>query len=174
MNPRSAFRVLGLTPEASDDDIHRAWLDLAQVWHPDRFAHDARLREKAERNLQRINEAYQALQGGGTVKPVNVASRITESFAAILGLGEPGEPPEVPGGPAAESDAEDDAEEAADSAQAPTGPIGARDSLKVLGLGVRRSHARGGEHGRHGRPRLTPMFWLFVVIIPLIIVLLLR
>jgi hypothetical protein len=32
------------------------------VWHPDRFAHAERLQEKAQKNLKRINEAYEALR----------------------------------------------------------------------------------------------------------------
>ena len=37
-------------------------MDLVKVWHPDRFQGDSRLREKAERTLQGINEAYEALR----------------------------------------------------------------------------------------------------------------
>jgi hypothetical protein len=35
---------------------------LAQVWHPDRFAGNDRLREKAEEKLKEINQAYEKLR----------------------------------------------------------------------------------------------------------------
>jgi curved DNA-binding protein CbpA len=53
--------VLGLTRGASPDDIKEAFRDLAQVWHPDRFGHDPRLRAKAEEKFKQINAAYQEL-----------------------------------------------------------------------------------------------------------------
>jgi hypothetical protein len=53
--------VLGLTRGASPDDIKEAFRDLAQVWHPDRFGHDPRLRVKAEEKFKQINAAYQEL-----------------------------------------------------------------------------------------------------------------
>jgi hypothetical protein len=57
--------ILQVTRDASPADIRRAYLDLVKVWHPDRFLSDARLRDKAQRTLQQINEAY-ALLGNGT------------------------------------------------------------------------------------------------------------
>lgn len=57
-----AYRLLGLAPGASPDEVRTAYRDLAQVWHPDRFLDNARLREKAEVNLRRINEAYTVLR----------------------------------------------------------------------------------------------------------------
>ena len=58
------YRELELSPDASADQVREAWRDLAQVWHPDRFAGNERLQEKAQERLKRINEAYQALKGG--------------------------------------------------------------------------------------------------------------
>lgn len=62
IDPAQAYRLLGLSPGASPDDVKTAYRDLAQVWHPDRFPDNARLREKAEANLRRINEAYMVLR----------------------------------------------------------------------------------------------------------------
>jgi hypothetical protein len=62
IDPVQAYRLLGLAPGASLEDVKTAYRDLAQVWHPDRFRENARLREKAELNLQRINEAYAVLR----------------------------------------------------------------------------------------------------------------
>lgn len=62
IDPSQAYRLLGLAPGASFEDVKTAYRDLAQVWHPDRFPDNARLREKAEVNLRRINEAYTVLR----------------------------------------------------------------------------------------------------------------
>jgi len=49
--------VLGLPPEASNEDATAAYKDLIRVWHPDRFQNDDRLRRKAEDETKKINEA---------------------------------------------------------------------------------------------------------------------
>ena len=58
------LRVLGLGPGASAQEIKAAYRDLAKVWHPDRFAHDPRLQQKAQEQLKEINEAYGRLVSG--------------------------------------------------------------------------------------------------------------
>ena len=56
-----AYEVLGVKPGVSDRELKAAHRDLAKVWHPDRFLHDPRLREKAQEKLKEINEAYEQL-----------------------------------------------------------------------------------------------------------------
>jgi curved DNA-binding protein CbpA len=62
LDPTQAYRMLGLAPGATPEEVKTAYRDLAQVWHPDRFPDNARLREKAVRNQQLINEAYAVLR----------------------------------------------------------------------------------------------------------------
>jgi len=62
LDAAQAYRLLGLAPGATADEIKTAYRDLAQVWHPDRFPDNDRLREKAQQSLQRINEAYALLR----------------------------------------------------------------------------------------------------------------
>ena len=52
----------GLNAAATSDEIRLAYRDLVNVWHPDRFGADARLRAKAEEHLKSINAAYHALE----------------------------------------------------------------------------------------------------------------
>jgi hypothetical protein len=59
------YKVLGLEPGASPEEVKQAYRDLIKVWHPDRFAHDLRLQEKAQEKLKEINEAYDRLQSAG-------------------------------------------------------------------------------------------------------------
>lgn len=62
LDTTQAYRVLGLVPGATMDEVKTAYRDLAQVWHPDRFPDNNRLRDKAQLTLQRINEAYALLR----------------------------------------------------------------------------------------------------------------
>jgi DnaJ domain len=62
MTTEECFQTLGIGSGASHEEIRRAYLDLAKVWHPDRFESDPHLRSLAEEHLRCINEAYQTLQ----------------------------------------------------------------------------------------------------------------
>jgi preprotein translocase subunit Sec63 len=53
--------VLDLTPPVAMADLKEAYKDLVQVWHPDRFAHNPRLRLRAEEKIKVINLAYETL-----------------------------------------------------------------------------------------------------------------
>ena len=64
MTRADCYRELEIGPDATTEQIRQAWRDLAQVWHPDRFGDNERLRGKAQERLKRINEAYQALSRG--------------------------------------------------------------------------------------------------------------
>jgi len=55
------YEILEIDPGTSLEEIKRAYRDLAFVWHPDRFAHNDRLQQKAHQRLTEINEAYQQL-----------------------------------------------------------------------------------------------------------------
>lgn len=63
------YQILGLNPGASEEEIKEAYRDLINVWHPDRFSNNQRLREKANEKLKEINIAYNKLKShiaGGT------------------------------------------------------------------------------------------------------------
>lgn len=57
------YARLGVSPDATPDELRHAYLRLVKLWHPDRYTHapDA-LRERAERRMRQINEAYEALR----------------------------------------------------------------------------------------------------------------
>ena len=52
------YEILGAKPGASAQELKAAYKDMAKVWHPDRFAHDPPLQQKAQEKLKEINEAY--------------------------------------------------------------------------------------------------------------------
>jgi curved DNA-binding protein CbpA len=55
---KQCFEILELSPDASVDEVQQAYKDLVNIWHPDRFAANPRLRQKAETKLKEINRAY--------------------------------------------------------------------------------------------------------------------
>ncbi|HEV2863516.1 MAG TPA: DnaJ domain-containing protein [Pyrinomonadaceae bacterium] len=58
------YELLGVAPGTDGDELKAAYRDMAKVWHPDRFSHDARLQQKAQEKLKEINEAYERLTSG--------------------------------------------------------------------------------------------------------------
>ena len=60
------YRVLGLSPGASDEEVKKAYRKLAMKYHPDRNPGD----EEAARKMQQINAAYDAIKN-----PEKAASR---------------------------------------------------------------------------------------------------
>jgi len=54
--------MLGLKPGASQEELVQAYRDLANVWHPDRFADNPRLQKKAEEKIKEINAAYEYIK----------------------------------------------------------------------------------------------------------------
>jgi curved DNA-binding protein CbpA len=56
------YRILDLEPGASPEEVDQGYLDLAWVWHPDRFPRHSRLQKKATYKLQELNEAHEQLR----------------------------------------------------------------------------------------------------------------
>jgi len=61
MGVRRCLEILDLEKGASIEDVKQAYRDCVNVWHPDRFANNSRLKRKAERKLKEINQAHETL-----------------------------------------------------------------------------------------------------------------
>lgn len=62
------YKVLGVSPSASDDEVKEAYRNLAKKYHPDQYA-ESPLKELADEKMKEINEAYDqitAQRKGGT------------------------------------------------------------------------------------------------------------
>ena len=59
MDIQRCFEILELDSKASSDKVKQAYRDLVNVWHPDRFPGNPRLKQKAEEKLKEVNEAYE-------------------------------------------------------------------------------------------------------------------
>ncbi|PYQ21683.1 MAG: hypothetical protein DMF81_14710 [Acidobacteria bacterium] len=78
----NCYRTLDLAVGAPEDEIRRAYKLLVNVWHPDRFEHDADLRRAAEEKLKSINEAFQQLRSAGFEAPATAVGPQNESSSS--------------------------------------------------------------------------------------------
>ncbi|MGN1257008.1 MAG: J domain-containing protein [Bacteroidaceae bacterium] len=54
----SAYHTLGISPDASDDEVRQAYRKMAMKYHPDRVAmQDEEVRSRAERLFKSVGEA---------------------------------------------------------------------------------------------------------------------
>ena len=65
---KDPYSVLGVSPSAADDEVKRAYRELARKYHPDNY-HDNPLADLASEKMKEINEAYETItrsreQGG--------------------------------------------------------------------------------------------------------------
>lgn len=53
------YKVLGIDSDASDDEVKKAYREMAKQYHPDKWAHKGEAeRKEAEEKFARINDAY--------------------------------------------------------------------------------------------------------------------
>lgn len=63
-----SYSVLGVSPQASDEEVKKAYRDLARKYHPDSYK-DNPLSDLAEEKMKEVNQAYDEIMksrsGGG-------------------------------------------------------------------------------------------------------------
>ena len=57
---RDPYEVLGVSPSASDEEVKRAYRDLARKYHPDNYQNNP-LADLAEEKMKEVNEAYETI-----------------------------------------------------------------------------------------------------------------
>jgi curved DNA-binding protein CbpA len=62
INRIKCLRILELPDDAPDEQVRTSYRELVNVWHPDRFEHDPKLKHRAEEKLKEINIAYEWLK----------------------------------------------------------------------------------------------------------------
>jgi curved DNA-binding protein CbpA len=55
------YKVLNISPTASDEEVKHAYRELARKYHPDNY-HDNPLADLAQEKMKEINEAYDQIQ----------------------------------------------------------------------------------------------------------------
>ena len=60
---RDPYSVLGVRQNASDDEVKKAYRELARKYHPDNYQNNP-LADLAEEKMKEINEAYDTITKG--------------------------------------------------------------------------------------------------------------
>ena len=55
------YKVLGVSRDATDEEIKKAYRDLARKYHPDNYANNP-LADLVQEKMKEINEAYDTIQ----------------------------------------------------------------------------------------------------------------
>lgn len=58
---RDPYEVLGVSPSDTDDEVKKAYMNLARKYHPDRYQNNP-LEDLAQEKFKEINEAYDAIK----------------------------------------------------------------------------------------------------------------
>lgn len=80
------YQVLGVSPNASDDQIKSAYRELARKYHPDNYA-DNPLADLAQEKMKQINEAYDTIQRQRKQQPSGGGYQAGPSYQQTRGYG---------------------------------------------------------------------------------------
>ena len=59
----SAYKILGVDSNATDDEVKKAYREMAKKYHPDKVAYLGEdVRKSAEQKLQEVNDAYEKIK----------------------------------------------------------------------------------------------------------------
>ena len=78
MEIQRCFEILELDDGAVLDDAKQSYKDLVNIWHPDRFSNNPRLKQKAEDKLKEINIAYEMVVSFLTSRQSTVLQNATK------------------------------------------------------------------------------------------------
>lgn len=89
MNRTEALRMLGLDEGATDEDIKTAYREMAQILHPDRFASNKKLQDRATEQFKNLQQAYDYLTrhgGAGKSSRTRAHSHTSSVEAKLAGV----------------------------------------------------------------------------------------
>lgn len=80
MNRIEALNILGLDSDATPKEIKEAYRETVQILHPDRFASNQKLQDRATEQFKRMQEAYEYLTSGRGAKETTSRSGSSHSY----------------------------------------------------------------------------------------------
>lgn len=75
------YKVLGVSPDASDEEIKKAYRDLTKKYHPDLNPGD----EHAAQMMNDVNAAYDQIKSGGAQQPFSGGPGAQQAYADPFG-----------------------------------------------------------------------------------------
>ena len=93
---RDPYQVLGVPSTATDEEVKKAYRDLARKYHPDNY-HDNPLADLAQERMKEINEAYEAGAVPADRRRVPSQGTAAAATAAIRRATSPGTSPAAAG-----------------------------------------------------------------------------
>ncbi|MDR3052962.1 MAG: J domain-containing protein [Coriobacteriales bacterium] len=89
MTRDEALRILGLKEGATEADIKLAYKEMAQILHPDKFADNKKLQDRATEQFKQVNQAREVLASGkssrGEARARSSSSRPASAAAGYSG-----------------------------------------------------------------------------------------
>jgi len=73
------YKILGVTPKSTDDEIKAAYLELAKKYHPDNYD-GGPLAQIANEKTQEINNAYDTIMNERRNSTVNIGNKSRKSY----------------------------------------------------------------------------------------------
>jgi formylglycine-generating enzyme required for sulfatase activity len=78
---KRCYEILEIRPGSTYEEAKQAFRDMVSIWHPDKFSHNSRLKEKAEEKLKDLNAAWEQLQAFFLQKENTVAEQHCRELA---------------------------------------------------------------------------------------------
>lgn len=87
VNRTEALNILGLDSDATATDVKTAYRECVQILHPDRFANNKKLQDRATEQFKRLQDAYDYLTSGkgskGPSASGSTAHRASSSYSTV-------------------------------------------------------------------------------------------
>ena len=83
---KDPYKILGVSPDASDEEIKKAYRELAKKYHPDNYINNP-LKDLADEKMKEINEAWDQIENERRNRTSsNYSSSSSSSYSSIRAM----------------------------------------------------------------------------------------